>query len=299
MVPACLAKSRLTIPGNNTPMMPMLAPAIRLPANSPTSPNALRSRIPAANVSRIPSTTRSALKRRARIGASGANRPRHSTGNVVSKPALAADNPRLLETSLSSGDRLDSAGRRFSATSTRPSINSHGRLTSGWLCWTPSSSASASISSCSNSGVRLASGFIDQLPAEGFGALRVLLRDGIKQRGVQVEHCLAARRDVQGLAQLRADDAGKVLVQLAQRRVVRRVHQLLVEYQISADVGLQLPVIQRGAGAERRAQPVQVLLGATQGGQADGLHFQDLPRFLRLFQAAMGQRAHRAQRVRH
>ena len=124
------------MPGNNTPITPMLAPASTLPANKPISPNELRRMIPPASVSRIPNTTRSAPKRRASIGANGANKPRHSTGKVVSKPACAADKPRLFDTSLSIGAMLDSAGRRFSATRIRPSNNSHGRRRIGWLCWT-------------------------------------------------------------------------------------------------------------------------------------------------------------------
>lgn len=56
----------------------------------------------------------------------GANRPRHNTGRVVSKPAWAADRPRLLETSANSGDRLDKAGRKLSATRIRPSKSNQG-----------------------------------------------------------------------------------------------------------------------------------------------------------------------------
>ncbi|KWV90211.1 hypothetical protein PFLmoz3_00209 [Pseudomonas fluorescens] len=123
----------------------------------------------------------------------GANRPRHNTGRVVSKPAWAADRPRLLETSANSGDRLDKAGRKLSATRIRPSNSNQGRLTSGWLCCTTSSSASASINNSSSSGVCWVSGFIDQLPAEGFGTFGVLLFHGVKQGNVQVEHGLATR----------------------------------------------------------------------------------------------------------
>ncbi|MNY05886.1 hypothetical protein D3C86_1386180 [compost metagenome] len=131
MVPACFGKSRLTMPGSNTPITPMLAPASTLPANRPISPNELRRMIPPARVNRMPSTTRSAPNRRASTGANGANRPRQSTGNVVSNPAADADKPRDFETSLSIGAMLDSAGRRFSATRIRPSSNSQGRCRTG------------------------------------------------------------------------------------------------------------------------------------------------------------------------
>ncbi|MNE12549.1 hypothetical protein D3C80_1053500 [compost metagenome] len=155
MAPACLGKSRLTMPGSNTPITPMLAPAMMLPANRPNVPIELRKAIPAASITRMPNTTRSLPKRRASIGASGANSPRHSTGKVVSKPACAALRPRLCDTSLSKGAMLDSAGRRFNATRTRPSNNSQGRLSSTGCCCTCSSSASQSISSSSSSEVAL------------------------------------------------------------------------------------------------------------------------------------------------
>ncbi|PWE39341.1 hypothetical protein C9I50_19100 [Pseudomonas prosekii] len=53
----------------------------------------------------------------------------------------------------------------------------------------------------------LVSRFIDQLPRQGFGPFRVALLDGVEQFDVQIEDFLASRGDVQGLAQLRADDA--------------------------------------------------------------------------------------------
>ncbi|MCY1448032.1 hypothetical protein D9M71_646770 [compost metagenome] len=82
-----MGKSRFTIPGNKTPITPMLAPAMMLPTNTPVLPKALRTAMPAARVRRMPRITRSLPKRRARIGAKGANSPRQSTGSVVSKPA--------------------------------------------------------------------------------------------------------------------------------------------------------------------------------------------------------------------
>lgn len=128
-------------------MMPMLAPARTLPANRPNTGNRLRRTMPPARQKRISSTLRSAPIRRARRGASGANNPRQSTGAVVSRPAAAAERPVSSRTWLSRGARLDSAGRRFSATSTRPSRSSQGR--SGGAGGTGSSSTSASISSSS------------------------------------------------------------------------------------------------------------------------------------------------------
>ena len=40
------------------------------------------------------------------------------------------------------------------------------------------------------------SGFIDQLPGQGFGPFRVTLLDGIKQLDVKIEHLLASWGDV-------------------------------------------------------------------------------------------------------
>ncbi|MNR09260.1 hypothetical protein D3C85_1254560 [compost metagenome] len=77
----------MTMPGSNTPITPMLAPAMRLPTKTPVAPKALRTAIPAASTRRMPRITRSLPKRRARTGASGAKRPRHSTGKVVNRPA--------------------------------------------------------------------------------------------------------------------------------------------------------------------------------------------------------------------
>ena len=79
------------------------------------------------------------------------------------------------------------------------------------------------------------------------------LLDRIEQRDVQVEHFLTARRDAQGLAQLRADDAGEVAIQLAEGRVVRGVHQATVEHQVASDVAVEIAVIMIAADAERLA----------------------------------------------
>ncbi|MNP52780.1 hypothetical protein D3C76_1471940 [compost metagenome] len=124
----------MTMPGSNTPIMPMLAPAIRLPRNTPIAPNALRTTMPRARVRRMPRITRSLPKRRASTGASGANKPRHSTGKVVSKPAAEALRPSPSDTCPSTGAMLDKAGRRFRATKTRPNSRSQGRCSTTGCC---------------------------------------------------------------------------------------------------------------------------------------------------------------------
>ncbi|MNG98238.1 hypothetical protein D3C79_573720 [compost metagenome] len=225
-VPACCGKSRLTIPGNNTPIMPMLAPAIRLPRNTPTAPKVLRTTRPSARVTRMPRITRSLPKRRASTGAKGANRPRQSTGKVVSKPACEAFSPKPSDTWPSTGAMLDNAGRRFKATSTRPSSNSQGRRNTTACCWTCSSSASASISSSSRSrsfdGVLRVmdsamafsvSGF-NEGTAQALGPFSVTLLDGVEDLPMQVERGLAARKGGHIVLQSGSHDPGEVTVQL-------------------------------------------------------------------------------------
>ncbi|MNQ60895.1 hypothetical protein D3C85_751950 [compost metagenome] len=107
--------------------------------------------------------------------------------------------------------------------------------------------------------------------------------DGIEQLDVQVEHFLAARDDIQGLTQLRADDAGEIAIQLAERRVVRGVHQAAVKHQVAGDVGIEIAVIVTATDTQGLAQCHQVFVGAAHGCQADGLDFEDVPGFASLF----------------
>ena len=107
MAPACLAKSRLTIPAAIRRLMPMLAPAIQLPANKPTSPNELRRVMPAASVSSSPDHPLAPKRRAGSAPTVQTTQAQHRQRG--SNPALAADKPRLADTSLSNGDRLDNA----------------------------------------------------------------------------------------------------------------------------------------------------------------------------------------------
>lgn len=111
------------MPGSRMPVTPMQAPAASVPANSATMPPALRNAMPSASTISNPPTVRSAPKRRASTAAAGANTPRHTTGSVVSRPAVAPDRPVPAATCLSTGDRLESAGRRFTPTSTSPATS--------------------------------------------------------------------------------------------------------------------------------------------------------------------------------
>src|SRR3569623_2746820 len=104
------------MPGSSTITTPMLAPAASAPRNRPGMPNNTRAPSAAARTSKPDSTVRSAPKRLAKLGASGAKTPKHSTGSVVSSPAPAPDSPVLARIAARTGATLDSAGRRFAPT---------------------------------------------------------------------------------------------------------------------------------------------------------------------------------------
>ncbi|MNL25467.1 hypothetical protein D3C87_1469500 [compost metagenome] len=86
--------------------------------------------------------------------------------------------------------------------------------------------------------------------------------DGIEQFDVQVEHFLASGSDVQAVAQLRANHAGEIAIQLAERRIVRGVYQTTVEHQIAGDVSVEVAVIVTAADTQCFAQRHQILIGA-------------------------------------
>ncbi|MNH48013.1 hypothetical protein D3C79_1115540 [compost metagenome] len=55
-----------------------------------------------------------------------------------------------------------------------------------------------------------------------------------------------------------------------------------MEHQIASDVGVEVAVIVTAADTQCFAQRHQILIGATQRSQADGLDFEDVPGFPRL-----------------
>ena len=93
-------------------------PASAQPRYSGAAPP--RPRMPAAIAvsSAQPTSTRSIETRRVSRGASGAKAPKASTGSVVSSPAANPDRPRSARMWVSSGGRLATSVRRFSASST-------------------------------------------------------------------------------------------------------------------------------------------------------------------------------------
>ncbi|MNN53234.1 hypothetical protein D3C81_1679770 [compost metagenome] len=67
------------------------------------------------------------------------------------------------------------------------------------------------------------------------------------------------------------------------------VHQAAVKDQIAGDVGVEVAVIVVAADAQCFAQCPQILIGTAQCRQADGLDFEDVPRFAGLLKGATGQ----------
>jgi len=80
------------------------------PINRRLNPIAIATK-PSATASRRPITA-------ANLGTSSANSPMHSTGTVVNVPRTASFHPVCALISVATAGRLDSASRRFNATST-------------------------------------------------------------------------------------------------------------------------------------------------------------------------------------
>src|SRR5829696_3953961 len=110
--------SRFTNAGSRTLASAIAAPASTLPANRSATGVSRRRAIPAASTSRESATAVSRPIRRARRGASGANAPKHSTGRVVSRPAIADERPVSARRSPRTGATATTAGRWFRATAT-------------------------------------------------------------------------------------------------------------------------------------------------------------------------------------
>ncbi|MOA16363.1 hypothetical protein D3C78_1365750 [compost metagenome] len=116
---------------------------------------------------------------------------------------------------------------------------------------------------------------------------------------MQVEHFLTARDDVQDLAQLGADDAGEIAIQLAEGRVVCGVYQPAVKHQVAGDVGVEIAVIVAAADTQGLAQCHQVFIGSAHCRQANGLDFEDVPGFPGLLKRTTGQRLQSIERIDH
>ncbi len=215
MVPACLAKSRLTMPGSSTPITPMLGTGQQA-AGEQAAPHRseLRSRMPPPGSSRMPSTTALGAKT-SRQESEPAARTAPGTGPArwsADRPGRPTS-PRAVRTPHRASAPCSTApGAGSTPPGSRPSSNSHGRRNAAgesaglarrrlrrrstalpappcvWL------SGVAWIAGHGVLGFR----FIDQLPRQGFGSLRIALLDRIEQRDVQVRTLLSARCDVQG-----------------------------------------------------------------------------------------------------
>ncbi|MNJ56385.1 hypothetical protein D3C77_519280 [compost metagenome] len=75
------------------------------------------------------------------------------------------------------------------------------------------------------------------------------------------------------------------------------VHQALVKHQIAGHVAVEVVVKVLGAVLQGFMQPLEVVVGAAQRRQPDGLGFEDVPGFAGLLEAATRQHLHGGQRV--
>ncbi len=212
--------------------------------------------------------------------------PRQSTGAVVSGPAAAAEKAGIVAHLVEQGARLDSAGRRFSATSTRPSRSSQGR--SGGAGGAGSSSTSASISSSSGGWPGCAPGRAIQGVSHGSvpgsdqqcavgrgGSVRVSAFYGIEQLLVQLEAGLGPLWVGHGAFQRGPDDLREVAVEFAEHRIVGGIDHPLVEADVVLDVVLQVgAAVALARSVEMFAQCAQVAVVAANGCQARRLDLE-------------------------
>jgi hypothetical protein len=122
-VPVRCEKSRRTSTGSSTLPVAIAAPASAVPRNSRPTPGMSRSSMPASRTNIAPASAVRTPSRRASTGASGASRPKQSTGSVVSAPAHPDDRPVSDWMRLSTGPIAAAAGRRLIAISTTPAAS--------------------------------------------------------------------------------------------------------------------------------------------------------------------------------
>ncbi len=102
--------------GSTTLQIPMPAPASAEPANSALREGIRRTAAATISTAIAANTVRSMPKRAAQRGASGATRPKTSTGRVVSRPVTALLQPVAALMSPTRGATATTAGRRLAAT---------------------------------------------------------------------------------------------------------------------------------------------------------------------------------------
>ncbi|SKX84985.1 Uncharacterised protein [Mycobacteroides abscessus subsp. abscessus] len=110
------AKSRLMRAGNTTLHTPIAAPRTADPRNSVATEGMRRNRIPTISNASDAKMVRSIPNRAAIRGAMGAVSPKNSTGRVVSRPAVALENPRSSRITSINGATDTTGGRRLAAT---------------------------------------------------------------------------------------------------------------------------------------------------------------------------------------
>src|SRR5580765_3558641 len=121
-------KNPLTSPGIRVPASAIPTPATRVPRKSGQvrSPSP-RSRLPTTTSATAAATTRPAPNRCPTRAATGANRPMHNTGTVVSTPISAPDSPRSVRSAGSSGGSDAIRVRREKPTPTSPATTTASR----------------------------------------------------------------------------------------------------------------------------------------------------------------------------
>src|SRR5215213_210109 len=124
--PVSRSNRPLTIAGTTTLPTATPAPARIVPAKSAAADGAARTRTPTRTGISASASVRSAPRRRASTGATGASRPKQRIGVLVTSPATAVEKPRSAAISSMTGGTLATGMRRFSPARTRPAASSAG-----------------------------------------------------------------------------------------------------------------------------------------------------------------------------
>ena len=127
ITPACRAElSRLINTGTTTLPTVRPSPMTSVPATDAPYAAELRSTDPRITLTRQATTASSAPVRRMTSSATGASRPKHSTGRLVSTPTAVALTPRSSRSRSAIGATATNGARRFSETRTRATTKPQG-----------------------------------------------------------------------------------------------------------------------------------------------------------------------------
>src|SRR5215207_2775313 len=124
--PVSRSNRPLTIAGTTTLPTATPAPARIVPAKSAAADGAARTSTPTRTGMSASARVRSAPRRRASTGATGASRPKQRIGVLVTSPATAVEKPRSSAISSITGGTLATGMRRLSPARTRPAASSAG-----------------------------------------------------------------------------------------------------------------------------------------------------------------------------